>query len=204
MVGAVGASERELVGPARRGDHRRPHRLADLDRGEADAAGRAEHEQPFAWAQMGAQVERRVRSAIGNRKRRGDVEIHAVGNREGERRGADDLLREGAVVEHDDHARAGRDAGIGGRLDDGARRLEAGHEGHRRLDLVLALDDQRVGEVECGGGDAHPHHPAFERRRGQIGDRQRFGRPVVAAEDGAHRLTTRSGGPRRPRARRDC
>ena len=40
---------------------------------------------------------------------------------------------------------------------DMAGELGAGHEGQRRLELVLAFDDQQVGEVEAGSADGHPH-----------------------------------------------
>src|SRR6185437_60343 len=48
VIGAGTLGDLELVRPARRGDHRGAHRLGDLDRGQADAARRAEHQHPLA------------------------------------------------------------------------------------------------------------------------------------------------------------
>jgi hypothetical protein len=45
----VVAAERELVGAAGRGDHPRAEQLAELDRGDADAAGGAEDQQGLAF-----------------------------------------------------------------------------------------------------------------------------------------------------------
>src|SRR6266446_5717650 len=64
-VGAVLAAHRELLVARCAGDDARAERLADLDRGQADAAGRAEHEQRFAGLQGAAVAQRMVRSAVG-------------------------------------------------------------------------------------------------------------------------------------------
>ena len=52
LVGAVLAREGELVVGRRAGDHARAHQLAELDRGKAGAARRAEHGQRLAGLQI--------------------------------------------------------------------------------------------------------------------------------------------------------
>src|SRR5690606_42138436 len=47
-----------------------PHRLADLDRGDADPAGGAQHQQGFARLELGAILQRIQAGAIGKDERR--------------------------------------------------------------------------------------------------------------------------------------
>ena len=92
FVGAVLARDRELFGAAGGGDDPGAHRLADLDRGQPDPAGGAEHQQRLARLQMAAMGQREMRGAVGHRKGGGGDEIHRIGDRH-DRGGVDhDLL----------------------------------------------------------------------------------------------------------------
>ena len=112
---------------------RAPIRLAELDRGQADAAGRAEHEQGLALLEP-APVEQGVDGRrIGEDQRRSLLEAAAFGQRQRHRRGDQHLLGEAAMAEHRDQPVARRPAGdaLPRRLDH-AGDLAAGRERARR------------------------------------------------------------------------
>ena len=104
FVGAVLARDGEFLGAARGGDDPRAHLLADLDRGQPDPAGGAEHQQRLAGLQMAAMGQREMRRAVGDRKRGGGDEIHRVRDRH-DRAGVDrDLLGIAAAeAQHREH-----------------------------------------------------------------------------------------------------
>src|ERR1700738_59608 len=57
------------------------NRLADLDRGQPDPAGGAEHKQCLARLQVTAMGQREMRGAVGNRKGGGGDEVQRIGDR---------------------------------------------------------------------------------------------------------------------------
>ena len=63
-----------------------------------------------------------------------------------------------------------------------------GRERQRRLELVLVLDDQHVGEVDARGLDRDHHFAGAGLRRGQILDDERLRRAVLLAEHSFHRI----------------
>jgi hypothetical protein len=71
------------------------------------------------------------------------------------------------------------------RLDD-ARQLAAGREWQRRLELVLVLDDQDVGEVEARG--FHRHYNVAVTRLGarQVAQLEQIRRAILRAQQGSH------------------
>ena len=62
-------------------------------------------------------------------------------------------------------------------------------ERHRNLDLVLAGDQQHIGEVH--GRGMYPHHQLARTgdRIGDVIDNEVFRGPIGAADNGAHQLT---------------
>src|SRR6202043_3119197 len=124
MVGAGTSGDGELVRATRGGDDLGAHRLGDLDRGQSDAAGSAEHQHPFARLQPGAPSEGAVGCAIGDGETRGGDKIHAVGDAVDAVGLGDDFLGKAAAPDRGEHAVTAlqmRDAGA--RLGDGARHL---------------------------------------------------------------------------------
>ena len=77
LVGAVLRGERELVVRRCAGDHPRAHDLAELDRGDADAARGAQHGQRLAGLEVGAVLQRVERRAVGHAHAGRAVEIRA-------------------------------------------------------------------------------------------------------------------------------
>ena len=140
-------ADRELFLARGAGDDARAERLADLDRGKADAAGGAEHEQRLAGAQRAAVAQRMVRSPVGEEERRPGDEIHALRQRQQPRGLGLHLFGEGAVGGEGDDLVARLEAAdsVADFLHH-AGELAAGRKGQRRLELVLVLDDQHVRE----------------------------------------------------------
>ena len=81
--------------------------LADLDRGQADAARRPQHQQQLAGLERGAPDKGAMGGAIGDGEAGGLGEAHAVGNPEDVAVPGHHLLGEAAMVEHGQHPVAG-------------------------------------------------------------------------------------------------
>jgi hypothetical protein len=58
LIGAIANRKIALLGRRRGGDHPRAHQSADLNGGDADAAGRAQHQQDLAFAQRRPGIQR--------------------------------------------------------------------------------------------------------------------------------------------------
>src|SRR5262249_14985995 len=108
FVGAVRAADRELLVARRGGDDARAERLADLDRGDADAAGGAEDQQRLAGDQLAAIAQRVIGCGIGEAERGGGVEVHAARQRQQPPCLGLHFLRERAVGGDRHHAVADR------------------------------------------------------------------------------------------------
>ena len=80
LVGAALPAEGELVVGRRARDHARAHQLADLDRGEPGAAGRAEHRERLAGFELRAVLQRVQRGAVDHRDAGGAIEVERVGD----------------------------------------------------------------------------------------------------------------------------
>jgi hypothetical protein len=156
LVGAARLRDRELVSASGRGDDARAECLADFDRRQADSAGRAQHQERFSRLQMAAMRQRKIRGAVRHRKRRGNHEIHRLGDRHHGSGVEHDLLGVAATVaQHRDHPLPDaqtRNPAAG--FDHLPRGFEPRRERERRLHLVGPADHQAVGEIDPGG--AHP------------------------------------------------
>src|SRR5690606_6157608 len=117
----------------------------------------------------------------------GSNEVHVIGHRQHVGAGGGDLLGKAAVAGQPHHPVA--------RLKVGDLAADAGYhtgglatrrEGERRLDLVLALDDQGVGEVDASGVDVDNDLVILGYRIGSLFQRQRAGRSVGFAQNGFH------------------
>jgi hypothetical protein len=139
----------------RRGDHLCAHHLAEFHGRGSNAAGGAEYQQRLALFELRALFERVVGGEIRHRDARGLREIQSLGHRHDGVLIDGNLFAEAAMAGHGDHLVA--DLVAIDALADGdhlAGALAAGYKGHLRLELVLALDDQHVGEVQARGPDA--------------------------------------------------
>ncbi len=145
---------RELVGAGRGRDDARAEQLAELNRGQTDAAGGAEDEQRLARFHLRPIGQRVDRGAVSRQHGGGLHEADAGGNGHEPRRVGGHLLGVTAPRHERDDAIARldvRDARADG-VDD-AGHLTAGRERRLGAELILAGDDQRVGEVDAAGLD---------------------------------------------------
>jgi hypothetical protein len=165
----VGACRGELLGAARPCDHSRAHGAADLDRGEADATGRAEDEQGLPTLQAPLPAQRDIGREIRDRKRGGIGKRHGVRHRPhvgclGER-----LLGHAAMMQQGHDALAGADMGdpvtAGGHRAGG---LQARRERQGRTRLVVTRHHDGIGIVGGGGDDVDHDLPGSRRRRRQL------------------------------------
>ncbi len=171
LVGAGARGDGELVRAARGGDDLGAHRLGDLDRSQSHAAGGAEHEHPLARLQPAAPGEGAVGRAVGDGESRGGDEIHAVGDAVDAVGLGDDLLGEAAAPDRGEHAVAALEMRHAGAcLRDDAGHLHARRERQRRLVLILAGDEQRVGEIHASGVDHDAHRAVAQRRQRHVGE----------------------------------
>src|SRR6185312_8826261 len=150
VIGAAALGDEQLLRRRGGGDDLRPLELADLDRGEADAAGGAVDEQRLAALKLSALNE----GVIGGQRRDGEAralgEAEAARQRQQPRRRQDDLLGIAAGALTRDHGIADADAGDARRdRGDDASAFDAGNERQRRLELVFAEDRQRVREIDA-------------------------------------------------------
>ena len=181
----------ELLRRRRHRGHRRAEEGAELHGGEADAAAGAEHDQLLARLQPRPPTAARGRRCGGRRRTRRGRGVDAVGDRSERRpRRPPPPRRTRRPVRAAEHAVADRRATSTsvGDLDDLAGELAAGHERRRHRDLVLAGDEQHVGEVHRGGVRRAPAPARAERRR------RRRPRPR------RRRAAPRTGTPRRARS----
>ena len=188
VVGAGVARHFQLLGSARRGDHLGAHGLADFHRRQADTAGSTEHQQGLALLQVGALLQRMHRGAVGHAEGGGGGQVHALGYRQHVVAGHRHFLGEAAPAGqgHDPVAGAQVRDLLADRLDH-AGRLAARGEREGRLELVLALNDQGVGEVDPGGMYLDQHLVLLRFRAGQVFQDQAGGRAEGFAEQGFHR-----------------
>ena len=180
-------------GAARRGEHARAERLADLHGGEADAAGGGVHEQRLARLEARAQHERGVRRRIDDRERGAFLERHA-------RRACARRARAGTTAcsakapsrDRGEDAIADAEAvDLGADRAHDARDLGARHERQRRLHLVASLHHQDVEEVAAGRLDVDREPAREELGLRRVGDTKlpRLDEPID--DDRAHALRTR-------------
>jgi hypothetical protein len=179
------------------------HQPGDLHRRHAGAAGRAEDQHRLARLQCGPVPQGVQHGAIGVGEGGGGDRIDVV------RQGHDILdgragqLGEAAMAGHGQNARAGGGAGHAlAQRGNGAGHLAPGGEGEGRLRLVLALDDQRVGEIHRCRFDADQHLARARPRRRGLADHQGRGRAEFTAQNGSHahflRFARRLAGPAPP------
>ena len=190
FVGAGILRHLQLFGAGGGGDDSRAHGLADLHGSQADASGGTEHQQGLAGLQIGALLERMHRGAVGHAEGGGGVEVHARRNRQRVAAGHGNLLGEAAPAS-ERHAPVA-DLEVADLLSDcgnHARRLAARRERERRLELILALDHQRVREIHPGGMHVEQDLARLDLRGGGIFDNQAFGRAEAFAQDGFHRFS---------------
>ncbi len=181
------AADGELVVGRRAGDHARAECLPDLNRRDADPAGGAEHEQRLAGFQLAAIAQPEIRRRVGEPERGRLREIHSGRQRQQPPRFGFHFFRERAVRRDCHHAIAGLESihAVARRFDD-ARDFATGREGERRLDLILVLDDQDVGEIHARGLHRNHDFAGTRRRRLDVFDDERLGRSVGFAENGFH------------------
>ena len=174
MVGPRLPRHRELVRPARAGDHARSHQLADLYRGEPHAARRPQYQQGLARLQPCLVIEGHMARAVGDLERSGIDEAHRFGQRHRPRRRKTAMVRQPALAaEHGDTGAGGGAVHVSAERGDRAGHLHA--EGERRLGrlLIASLDHQQIGEVEPAGRDAQPDLAAPRLRHGDVVLRRR-------------------------------
>ena len=184
---AARCGDGEMIRAARGGDHARAQRPAAFDGREADAAGGAVHHERLARLQATGPAERAIGGAVGDREPGGGHVVHCGGQADDVLDRAHRRLGEAAVAQRRHHPVARGEAGDAGAAGvDAAGDLHARHERQRRLLLVLAPDDQRVGEVEPGR--AHPDaHLARPRLRGRdLPDDQAVQSGQLLANDSTH------------------
>ena len=187
VVGTVLLRVRELLVAACGRDHGCAQALADLHRREPDTAGGAQHQQRLALGQRRAPDERVVAGAIDHGKGRSDVERHRIGDRNDGGGRRHHLLGHTAVGAIDEHAGAGcRPVRAGSEFRNRARAFEAGAEGEGRPDLILAFDQEEIGEVHTDRGDGDAHLARPERGRVHSLDRKGLGRAEGPAENRFH------------------
>jgi hypothetical protein len=154
-VGAERAAQLELVVGARRRDHPRAERGAQLDRCRADTARPGVHEERLTGLQQTALHEGEVGDVEGEEERRpGDV-VEAQRHLEGHVGVDDRVLRVPAVRAGGggDHPAAGPVVGSGAGGDDGAEHLHAEGVRQRRVDrAIAAVAAVHLVEVQRGRG----------------------------------------------------
>ena len=132
---------RELLRRAGGGDDARAHGLADLDRGEADAAGRAQHQQRLARLEPTLPADRHVARDVGDGEGAGLGEAHAVGIGEGLRLRRHRVLGEAAIGQDRHHPIA---------------RLEARHVRPAGRDHAGGLQPRAERQRRAWSGSARP------------------------------------------------
>lgn len=157
----------ELLGDARLGlapddpDDGGAGGLAELDGGAADPTGGGVHEQGFAGLDAGPAVQAEPAGLVADVQGGGLGVVEGRGGRQQGAGGRGDVLGEAAVRQ----ARVGDDAAAVLGL---AADLDAGREGQRRADLVLAPDEKRVGEVDVRREHLQPHLALAGHRFGNL------------------------------------
>jgi hypothetical protein len=187
VAGAVRGGDGELL--RRRGDrgHRGAEQRAELDRRKAHAASGAEHDQLLSRLKAGDRAQDVVRGAVRHAEGGGQADVDAARDATDRLGGDDRLLGEGAdehrcgddVADHDvAHALP--------ELFDDACELAPRDERRGRRHLVLVRDDEDVGEVQRRGD--HPHAHLARARHGlrHVLHADGLGRPIAAADGGAH------------------
>ena len=158
IIGACLPGECQFLIGAGRGNNPGAERFCQFDGGVAHAARSAEHEHGLAALQPGALLERVVARAVSDGIGCAFLETHALRQRYGHVLVDDGLLGKRAAAQGADDAIAGfesRDVATDGR--DNAGRLVTGYERQGRAHLVLARDDQDVGEVQARRFDVEGH-----------------------------------------------
>ena len=110
MIGAPRLRDRQFLLARGGRDHGRAQHLAHLDRGEANAAAGAVHQQHLAGLNAAAIDQRVIGGAVAGQKRRALGIVEGRRQRRQLRRRHDGLIGIGAVPHLDDHPVADRDA----------------------------------------------------------------------------------------------
>ena len=167
--GALGAeplARRALLGRPGGREYSRPARLRQLNRGRADAARPAVHQDRFARLQASPLEDVRPDGEERLRNRRRRDQIHAARDRQTLRRRRRTKLRVAASR----HERAHRVAHapvvhVGAERHDGARDLETGNIGRAGRRRISAAPLEHVGPVDTRRGDLDQH---LARRRSRL------------------------------------
>jgi hypothetical protein len=149
-------------------------RAAELDRRAADAAGRGVHQQRLADAQVRPPVQPEPSGLVGDVEDGRAGVVQAGRRRQDVERVGDGELRQRAVRQrrraHDPLAEARALHALADR-DDLAAQLEPRRERQRRLLLVGAARQQRIGEVEAGRPDVDQDLSGTRRGHRHLGQR---------------------------------
>src|SRR5262249_48948340 len=161
-----------------------------LHRRQPHASGGAEYQQRLAWEQPPTVLERVVRRTVGHHEGGGGREVHAVRDGDEALGVHRDLLGEAAPPSDRHHPVPHAHSGEAlAERRDHASHLAARRERQRRLELVLALDDERVREVDAARLDADDHLAPARRTGGDVFNYQALRRAVRLAQDGFHLRT---------------
>ena len=186
-VGAGRPHDVLLVLAGDRGEHLAAERLGQLDRGQADAAGRAEHQHGLARRDPAAVLQREIGGVVNQRHRRGFVERQR-------RRQLDALaLRhhrefgEAGRLRHQQRVVAGLEFrhAVADRRDHADRQL-AGNERQRRLELVAAAHHHQIDEVDRDRARLEQHLAGLGRGLGHVAEACVLDASEFADHHGAH------------------
>ena len=178
-------AHRELLVGAGRGDHGGAQELADIHRGQPDAAGGAEHQQHVAGPQAAA-LQAVVGGAVAGPESGRGLEAHRCRQRRDPRRGHDGLVGKPSRYQH---PIAGRDAlDPRPRLQHDARGFAPGNERQLALRLVLPGNHQHVDEAHAAGVERHLHLSLCRRGRRHLAQHETLGAAQLFTDDRSHRV----------------
>ena len=163
------------------------HGLAQLDSRQANPTTGAQHQQALAGLDVGPLLEGVVGGAVNHGEGGAFLVAHAFGQGQQAVFLNQHFLGKGAVTGHADHPVAGLEAGhLVANGNHFTGHLATGGERHLGLDLVLALDDQGIREVQASSLDANLDLAAGRFRAFNVLDHQLFRRAILLAENCTH------------------
>lgn len=165
---------------------------ANLQPGETllvlGASGGAQDQQGFAGLQVGPLFQRVHGRAVGHAERGGRVEVHALRDRQHVIARHRDLFGKAAPAgQRHDPVTDFEVADFFAHVTDHACRFATRREREGRLELVLALDNQGVREVDPGGMHVQQDFVLLDRRAGDLFQHQGFGGAEGFAQHSFHR-----------------
>ena len=126
-------------------------------------------EEPFPRLHLGPVNEGGIRRLVHEGEGRGFLERHRIGNGEDARAVGDGALGIRAQLDHGEDALALMDSRhLRAHREDDPGHLVPRAEGEGRLHLILALDDQDVGEIAADGLDVDQYLAWIRRRIGNL------------------------------------